>query len=208
MSTPSLPPPMPPNLVDLRQQHERLEGQLRTARLVVLGASVVFALFLALLAGSRLDGLAGLALGVLTFAILMLSIALCVAISLTREKEHAGPAGRGPSSFGQVVTSAPGPQVWESVNAALRELKFVPGRPIDPQTVVSTRSLSMASWGETLTIRIVSTTDGRGLVTVWSRPAYPLQWIDYGRNRKYANAVLGAVPGAETVREPDVASRA
>ncbi len=94
----------------------------------------------------------------------------------------------------------PGPQVWEAVNSALRAQKFVaPGRPIDPQTVVSSRSLSMSSWGETVTIRIVGTTDGRGLVTVWSRPAYPLQWLDYGRNRGYANAVLNAIPGATPV---------
>jgi len=190
---------MPLNLVDLRQQHERVERQFRIGKLVALGACVVFGLFIGLVAWGSLGGLPGLAFGILAFVILMLLMSMCLAISAAKEDKHPGAAGKGPSSFGQVVTSAPGPQVWESVNAALRELKFVPGRPIDPQTVVSTRSLSMASWGETLTIRIVSTTDGRGLVTVWSRPAYPLQWLDYGRNRKYANAVLGAVPGATPV---------
>ena len=56
-----------------------------------------------------------------------------------------------------------------------------------------------APHARTVTVRIEAGHDGRGLVTAWSRPAYPLQWLDYGRNRRYANAVLTAIPGATPI---------
>ncbi|WP_353950637.1 hypothetical protein V6K52_13475 [Knoellia sp. S7-12] len=193
------PPAIQPHLVDLRREHERTQKRFRTARLVVLSVVVVFGLFMGLVAFAVNQGVARVAYGLLFFFGFVMVFVVLMVVSGLLERRHPGPAGNGPSSLGQVVTSAPGPQVWEAVNSALRDLKFATGRPIDPQTVVSTRSISMASWGEILTIRIVGTADGRGLVTVWSRPAVPLQWLDYGRNRRYANAVLGAIPGATPV---------
>lgn len=193
------PPTIQPHLVDLRREHERTQKQFRTARLAVISVVVVFGLFIGLVAFAVNQGVARLAYGLLFFLGFVLIFVVLMVVSGLLERRHPGPAGNGPSSFGQVVTSASGPQAWEAVNSALRELKFAPGRPIDPQTVVSTRSLSMASWGEILTIRIVGTADGRGFVTVWSRPAVPLQWLDYGRNRRYVNAVLNSIPGTTPV---------
>lgn len=209
MSTPPLRTPAPLKPPDLRQAHEQFRKQLRFGKVVALGVGAALGLLMGLLAWATLDGVAGLAFGVVSFVVVLTFIAGCMVISAGKERLHAGPAGEGPSSFGQVITTAPGPEVWAAVHSVLRDLRFVPGRPIDPQTVVSSRSLSMSSWGERLTVRIVSTEGGRGLVTVWSRPAYPFQWLDYGRNRKYANAVLRAIPGViETAREPGASSRA
>ena len=192
-------PPVPLNPPDLRLAHEGQVRQFRIGRLAAVGILGVFGLLLALAVWAGTGGPSGLALGMLVLLGFLLLLAVPMAISAAKEGRHEGPAGRGPSAFGQVVTSAPPAQVWEAVYAALAAERFGPPRATDPQTVVSTRSLSMASWGETVTVRIQSAHDGRGLVTAWSRPAYPLQWLDYGRNRRFANAVLTAVPGATPV---------
>ena len=199
MTSHPLPPAAPLTIPDLWREHERVQRQFMIGKVVALGAAAVLGLFMGLLAWATLGGLAGAAFGLVSLMLFLLVIALGVVLSAAKERRYAGPAGKGPSSFGQVLTSAPGSQVWTAAYAALAAEKFGPPRAIDPQTVVTTRSLSMASWGETLTIRIAGTPDGRGLVTVWSRPAYPLQWLDYGRNRRYANAVLRAIPGATPV---------
>lgn len=193
------PPAAPTTHPDLRQQHERVQKQFRTARVVALCGIFVLALVVALVPLLSQPGPDGLIVGAIIFIAILALFGGMVLLSQNRERSRSGPAGHGPSSFGQVVTSAPGPQVWEAINGALAEVKFAPGRPIDWQTVVSSRSLSMSSWGETLTIRIVGTADGRGLVTAWSRPANPLQWLDYGRNRKFANTILNAIPAATPV---------
>lgn len=189
----------PVTLPDLTVQHDRTQKQFRTARLVALIGLGVMAFVLACIPLVTSPGPKGLIGGLAVFLLVVLLFGGLVLFSQRKERSHPGPASHGPSSHGQVVTSASGPQVWEAINGALGELKFVTGRPIDPQTVVSSRSVSMASWGETLTIRVVGTQDGRGLVTAWSRPAYPLQWLDYGRNRKFANTVLNAIPGATPI---------
>lgn len=195
-------PPAPyaaPALPDLRQQHERLAKQFRTARIVALCGLLVLALVVACVPLLSQPGPEGLVIGAIVFVAIVALFGGMVLLSEQRERSRTGPAGHGPSSFGQVVTSAPGPQVWEAVNEALRAVKFAPGRAVDAQTVAASKSLSMSTWGETLMIRVVGTADGRGLVTVWSRPANPLQWLDYGRNRKYANTILNAIPGADAV---------
>ena len=196
MSLPGRPQPTRLDLPDLRQAHEAVVRQFRWGRLAAIGTMVTVALFLGLMATTIEPGPRGLVAGlVVVLGFLALFVGL-VAFSGHRERQHAGPAGAGPSSFGQVATAAPGPDVWAAVHAALAWQGFGPPRTTDPNTVVATRSLSMASWGETITVRVEGTRDGRGLVTAWSRPAYPLQWLDYGANRRYANAVLTAVPGA------------
>ncbi|MEO6020532.1 MAG: hypothetical protein ABIP45_09840 [Knoellia sp.] len=194
------PPATQPYFVDLRLEHERVQKQFRLGKIAALSILGVFGLLMGAAVALANPSVGGVAAGVLILLGVGALFLGLIALSAAKERRQAGPASNGPSSFGQVVTSAPGPQVWESVSSALRAQKFMaPGRPIDPQTVVSSRSLSMVSWGETLTIRIVATADGRGLVTAWSRPAYPLQWLDYGRNRGYANAVLNAIPDATPV---------
>lgn len=198
--TSQVPPATQPYLVDLRLEHERVQKQFRLGKIAALSVLGFVGLVIGAVVALANPSAGGFVAGALVLVGLAALFLGLIALSASKESRQAGPASNGPSSFGQVVTSAPGPQVWEAVNAALRQQKFVaPGRPIDPQTVVSTRSLSMASWGETLTIRIVGTADGRGLVTAWSRPAYPLQWLDYGRNRGYANTVLNAIPAATPV---------
>lgn len=200
MTSPAPLPVTPLHFVDLRLEHERVSQQFRLGKIVALTICAGLSLFVGLTAWAAVGGAAGLIFGVLVMVLLLGGVGGAMLVSAAKEKHCAGPAGTGPSSLGQVLTNAPGPQVWEAVNAALREQKFVaPGRRIDPQTTVSSRSLTMASWGETLTVRIVATHDGHGLVTVWSRPAYPLQWLDYGRNRRYVNAILSAIPGATPV---------
>jgi hypothetical protein len=201
----------PPRLAlpDLRQAHDAVVKQFRIGRLAAMGTMVVMALFLGFAAAAVATGTGRLAWGLAVCVGVLALFAGLVALSASRERSQGGPAGPGPSSFGQVATSAPGQQVWTAVYSAVSAEGFSPPRATDPNTVVATRSLSMASYGETITVRIEPHTDGRGLVTVWSRPAYPLQWLDYGRNRRHANAVLTAVPGVhDPAREPDRSSRA
>lgn len=185
----------PLNPPDLRAAHEAQVRQLRVGRVVAVAVLAGFGVLVGLVVWAAAGGVSGLVAGVLVLMCFLLLLGVPIAISSAKEKKHDGPAGRGPSAFGRVVTSAPPAQVWEAVYAALAAEGFGPPRPTDSQTVVSTRSMSMTSWGDTVTVRLEAR-DGRGLVTAWSRPAYPLQWLDYGRNRRYANSVLGAVPGA------------
>lgn len=202
MTTPPEPstPPAPLVPPDLRVAHEKQVRTFRIGQLAATGVLVVFGLLLALVAWAAGDGgVAGMAVGAVVFLAVLLIFVIPMAISAAKEQKHDGPASKGPSAFGQVTTTAPAAQVWEAVYAALRAEKFGPPRPTDPHTVVATRSMGMASWGETVTVRIQATHDGRGLVTAWSRPAYPLQWLDYGRNRRFANAVLNAVPGGTPI---------
>lgn len=188
----------PLNPPDLRQAHESQSRQFRIGRTVAVAVLAGAGLLTGLVVWAGIGGLSGLVAGVLVLLGFLLLLGVPAAISSAKEKKHVGPAGAGPSAFGQVSTSAPPAQVWEAVYAALAAEGFGPPRPTDPATVVSTRSLSLASWGESVTVRLQAH-DGRGFVTAWSRPAYPLQWLDYGRNRRYANAVLTAVPGATPV---------
>ena len=188
----------PLNPPDLRQAHETHKRQFRVGRIAAVAVLAGVGVLTGLVVWAGVGGFSGMLSGLLALLGFLLLLWVPMAISSSKEQKHDGPAGRGPSAFGQVATTAPPAQVWESVYAALAAEGFGPPRPTDPQTVVSTRSLSMASWGESVTVRLQAH-DGRGLVTAWSRPAYPLQWLDYGRNRRYANAVLRAVPGATPV---------
>ena len=188
----------PLNPPDLRRAHESQTRQFRIGRIAAVAVLAGAGVLTGLIVWAGVGGLSGLVSGVLAMLGFLLLLGVPMAISSAKEQKHDGPAGLGPSAFGQVATTAPPAQVWESVYAALAAEGFGPPRPTDPLTVVSTRSLSMASWGESVTVRLQAH-DGRGLVTAWSRPAYPLQWLDYGRNRRYANAVLRAVPGATPV---------
>ena len=195
------PPPLPPRaLVDLRQAHAAVVRQLRIGRLAALGTMVVFALLLGVAVTAVEPGAVGLAWALVVVVGFLALLGGLVAYAVDKDKRVGGPAGPGPSSFGQVVTSAPGQQVWTALYGAVAAEGFSPPRATDPHTVVATRSLSLTSYGETLTVRVQPHHDGRGLVTVWSRPAYPLQWLDYGRNRRHANAVLTAGPDAEVVQ--------
>lgn len=203
MSSPMAPRSTQLNPPDLRHAHDAVVRQFRLGRLAAMGTMLVVALVLGFVVTAVEAGPVGLAWGVAVFVGFLALFAGLIALSASKERRHDGPAGPGPSSFGQVVTSAPGQQVWADVYAALAAEGFAPPRATDANTVAATRSLSMASYGETLTVRVEPQHDGRGLVTVWSRPAYPLQWLDYGRNRRYANAVLRAVPEAhDPAREP------
>ena len=203
MTTPPVQPPAVLNPPDLRAAHL---AQVRTFRIgqgVAIAVLALLGLVLGLVAwGAAGGGASGVAVGAVAFLLFLLVLAIPMAISAVKERNLGGPAGRGPSAFGQVLTTAPADQAWQAVYAVLQSERFGPPRPTDPQTVVATRSLSMSSWGETMTVRIEGSHDGRGLVTAWSRPIYPLQWVDYGRNRRFANAILNAVPAAEPVRQP------
>ncbi|MFW5469017.1 hypothetical protein ACOCJ4_03115 [Knoellia sp. CPCC 206435] len=199
MSVPGSPQPTRLELPDLREAHAAVVRRLRWGRLAAVGTMVTVALFLGFLATATQAGPRGLVAGLVVVLCVLALFGGLVAFSSRRERQHPGPAGPGPSSFGQVATTAPGPEVWAAVHAALARQGFGPTRTTDPNTVVATRSLSMASWGETITVRVEGTRDGRGLVTAWSRPAYPLQWLDYGANRRYANAVLTAIPASGPV---------
>ncbi|CAN7494208.1 hypothetical protein [Knoellia sp. LjRoot47] len=189
MTTQPLYPP------DLRLAHEAQVRQFRIGKLAALGVLGAAGLLTGLVLWAGIGGWSGLLVGILAVVGFVLLLGIPMAISAAKEAKHDGPAGKGPSAYGQIVTSTPPAEVWNAVYAALAAEKFGPPRASDPQTVLSTRSLSMASWGETVTVRVQGQHDGRGVVTAWSRPAYPLQWLDYGRNRRYANAVLNAIPG-------------
>lgn len=199
MTTPPLNPP------DLRAAHDRLSRQLRIVGGIATAVLVGFALLLGVVLLAAESWVTGL---IVALAIVAFEGAL-IAFSAARDRKVGGPAGPGASSLGQVVTTAPPPQVWEAVYAALRAEGFGAQGLSDPLTVQASRSLSMMSYGDAITVRLEPNGDGRGLVTVWARPSFPMQWLAYGRNRRFANAILRAVPGVhETARQPRPRSQA
>jgi hypothetical protein len=143
--------------------------------------------------------------------LLMVLAAGIVAVVLDRRRNRqvGGPACPGPSSIGEVVSSAPGQVLWASVFEALAATGWTPVRLLDPHTLDATRwDRGGRSW---VTVRVEGVGDGRALVTVWTHPE--VSWFgagfDYGRHRRHANAVLAAIPGEDTpVREPDASSHA
>ena len=108
-----------------------------------------------------------------------------------------------------MLSSAPGPDLWSAVQAVFASTGFTSVRLLDAHTMQGSRwHLGTRSW---LVVRVEGCGPGRGRVTAWAHP--DPGWfgspVDYGRNRRHANAVLGAVPGVlDPAREPDVPSRA
>ncbi|KGN31956.1 hypothetical protein N802_19130 [Knoellia sinensis KCTC 19936] len=195
-------PTLPRQPVDLRAAHEQA---VRTARRAfwpwVLGVNVVPAVAIGVgQAGARSDVRAG-ALWGLT-ALLTVAAVGVVAVLINRRavRAAAGPASPGSSSFGQAMSKAPGPAIWTSIHAPLVAEGFRAFRLIDTHTLEAT------TWRHggrhDITIQVVAHGDSAGLVTVWAR-AGECPWfgpaVDYGRNRKFANAVLNAVPEATPV---------
>jgi len=143
----------------------------------VLGAPVVLGLFLALALGSwKLDRL--------------------------RDHRVGGPAGPGPSSIGQLTTSASGPDIWLAVHAALAAQGCEGTRFRDSNTVEASlpRVVMVRRF---VTVRVEGAGAQGARVTVWAHPEVPRgPWTllvgyphDGGAARRTANAILRAIPG-------------
>jgi len=62
---------------------------------------------------------------------------------------------------------------------------FKLGRIDEPYyRILMSRGVSMASWGEDITIQIYSSPDGGSLLEISSTPSLPTTLIDYGRGNK------------------------
>lgn len=132
-----------------------------------------------------------------------------LAFDRRRNRQVGGPASPGPSSIGEVVSSAPGQVLWASVFEALAATGWTPVRLLDPHTLDATRwDRGGRSW---VTVRVEGVGDGRALVTVWTHPE--VSWFsggfDYGLHQRQANALLAAIPGVDApAHEPDASSHA
>jgi hypothetical protein len=165
-------------------------GRLQRTLISILFPIVLIFLFLVCL------GSGGLILALIVLVALAIIIAITVAIDRQKRGRLQGPATSKSSSIGQVLTQADPQYVWASVHQQLASMKISGIDWLDPITAEGRTGMSMGSYGERIVVRVApSGQPGTGLVTAWSRPVYPLAWIDYARNQKAVNRVLAAVPG-------------
>ena len=59
--------------------------------------------------------------------------------------------------------------------------------------VMMSRGVSMASWGENITIQVYTAPDGGSLLEILSTPALPTTLIDYGRGDKNVATLEAAI---------------
>ncbi|GAA4108603.1 hypothetical protein GCM10022415_01310 [Knoellia locipacati] len=146
-------------------------------------------------------GRRGLVAGVIAGVIFLLLPMLGKAFDRWKERRQGGPAAAGPSSVTQVLTPATGPDVWQAVIVAVGETGFTGATLLDPHTLQAARMRTFLP-SHHLTVRVEGAGDQRALVTLWVRPHATLlgEARDLGRSRRYANAVLAAIPGATGVR--------
>ena len=145
-------------------------------------------------------GRRGVVAAVIAGVVFLLLPMLAKAFDRWRDRRQGGPAATGPSSFTQVLTPAPGPQVWQAVDAAVRDTGFTGATLLDPHTLQAART-RMFLPSHHLTVRVEGAGDQRAVVTLWVRPHATLlgEARDLGRSRRYANAVLTAVPGVTPI---------
>jgi len=73
---------------------------------------------------------------------------------------------------------------------------FKLGRIEEPYyRIFMSRGVSLASWGENITIQIYSAPDGGSLLEIVSTPALPTTLIDYGRGDKNVATLETAIMG-------------
>ncbi len=118
------------------------------------------------------------------------------------DRRSIGPAGRGPSSLGQVATRVGGHDIWIAVNAALAAQGSSIPLLVDPNTVEGCLT-GRRGVRRFVTVRVEGAGEAVALVTVWARPdlSFGAGWGmgDRGRSRATANAVLRAIPGGTAV---------
>jgi len=88
------------------------------------------------------------------------------------------------------------------VMAAARTVALNPPKgfktgPIDEPyfRIQMSRGISMASWGENITIQVYSAPDGGSLLEIVSTPALSTTLIDYGRGNKNVATLEAAIMG-------------
>lgn len=207
MTLSAAPPLHPVGLADLDAARADWERSARRGRWFDGGVTLWMTL---LFAGLTLTGVWGPLGG--TVMTLLFPFTRVVVALLQRFFDHrvGGPAAPGPSSMTTVRSSSPGPELWSAVSRGLSEAGFSSRWLLDAHTLNATRT-----WGfgvrQFLTVRCVPAEGGGALVTVWSRPDvgwWHTSTPEYGRARRYANAVLRAIPGVhEVVREPQDPSK-
>ena len=198
MPQPLAPDVVRPWLVDLdaaRVQWDRTNSRARwfdwalTALLILVQGNLQFMVW----DGGR----RGLVAGAIAGVVFLLLPLLGKALDRWRDGRQGGPAAAGPSSFTQVLTSAPGPDLWAAVRTAVEEAGFSGAVLVDAHTLEASRT---RTWLQTqkLTVRVEGAGRGQAIVTLWARPEATLlgEARDLGRSRRYANAVLTAIPGA------------
>lgn len=185
-----------PVLVDLGAARSRWERTDARGRRLDVAAGVLLVIVQTLTAWA-LWGLTGAVVSGTFFAVL---VSTSRSFDQWQGRRLGGPATPGPSSWGQVVSHADGPEIWAGARRAARDAGFIGEVLLDAQTVhaVRRRTFGNDSW---LTLRVEGVSGGRALVSVWVRP-HTSGWMGARgsrQSRKLANAVLAAVPGATPV---------
>lgn len=92
-----------------------------------------------------------------------------------------------------VVLDAPYAQVFEAAVQALPTIKMSV-RSADPQqgVIVASTGMSLASWGEDVTIRLGASEDGRS-TNLWMESKMKFGLVNWGKHRKNFEAIVRAV---------------
>ncbi len=89
----------------------------------------------------------------------------------------------------QITVPAPPDQVAQRVCQVLAALPKASGVALHPPYVTASTGLGMWSWGEKILVQL-SEVPGGSAVRVRSECAFPLQLVDYGKNRRNVQHVL------------------
>lgn len=154
-------------------------------------------------------GIVGLAIGAsmgLRAAILLagISLAACAALiglilgimKAASSGQGAGPASKGPASWGQIYTQAPPNEVWAAINRSIAA-QGMTARQIGPGTIRAEKPMNMWSWGAKFLVDVRASTDrpGWAVVSVQAEPKVSFAMADYGIAQNTNNAILAAIPG-------------
>lgn len=96
----------------------------------------------------------------------------------------------------QITVPVEPEQVAQRAHQVVSTLPKISGVFLNPPVVTGTIGMGMMSWGEKITVRIAEAPGGSS-VHIRSECTFPLQWIDYGKNRKNVeHIVAGLTPPA------------
>jgi hypothetical protein len=89
----------------------------------------------------------------------------------------------------QLTVPFPPEQVAQRAQQVLASMPKVSGVWHTPPVVGASTGVGMMSWGEKITVQITEAAGGSG-VRIHSECSFPLQLIDYGKNKKNVQYVV------------------
>lgn len=122
-------------------------------------------------------------------------------LTLPEDETHRHPrdfmVAMGRSFEQRITVPLPPEQVAPLVQQALATVPKANGIYLNPPTITASTGIGAFSWGEKLLVHLSRVPDGTE-VMVRSECAFPLQLVDYGKNRKNVEQILRALPGQPT----------